>query len=142
MKRTAFSELEVRLKPFCERLARLYEDPMVILCGSAAVGESMPWSDVDLIVIADFEKPFLERLIEMALLDETGLRLEVLGYTPAEFMRMLGSLNPGAIEAVESGIPIMHGPFLSELKRRLLELKKLGLTRTQCTYLLAQETKQ
>jgi len=97
----------------------------------------MPWSDVDLIVIADFKKPFLERLVELALLNDTGLGLEVLGYTPDEFMQMLERLNPGAIEAVEFGIPIMQGRIFRELKLKLEELKKLGLKKTQCTYLLA-----
>jgi len=131
------STLKPKLKSFCERLSRLFQDPVLLLCGSTALGENMPWSDVDLIVIADFEKPFLDRLDELALLNDTGLGLEVLGYTPDEFMQMLDRLNPGAIEAVEFGIPIIHGKVLHELKRRLVELKKLGLTKTRCTYLLA-----
>jgi predicted nucleotidyltransferase len=130
--------LTLKLKPFCERLKGLLDDPVVLLYGSAALGENMPWSDVDLIVIADFEKPFLERLEELALLNDTGLQLEVLGYTPDEFMEMLDVLNAGAIEAVESGIPIVPGSLFPELKRKLMELKKLGLTKTRCTYLLAK----
>jgi hypothetical protein len=102
----------------------------------------MPWSDVDLMVIADFKKPFPERLEELALLNDTGLQLEILGYTPDEFMEMLDVLNAGAIEAVESGIPIVPGRLLPQLKRKLMELKKLGLTKTRCTYLLAEETKR
>jgi predicted nucleotidyltransferase len=130
--------LKAQLKAFCERLKRLYGDPVVVLCGSTALGESMPWSDIDLIVVADFEKPFLDRLSELALLNDTGLRLEVLGYTPAEFKQMLDNLNPGAIEAVEFGIPILPGRVFSELKEKLAELKKLGVTKTSCTYLLAK----
>ena len=102
----------------------------------------MPWSDIDLIVIADFKKPFLERLKELALLNDTGLALEVLGYTPPEFMQMLDNLNAGAIEAVEFGIPLLAGRFLPLLKEKLAELKKLGLKKTKCTYLLySQVTK-
>jgi predicted nucleotidyltransferase len=130
-----------RLKRFSERLARLYDDPVVLLHGSTALGENMPWSDLDLIVIADFEKPFLERLDELALLNETGLSLEVLGYRRDEFMEMLDKLNPSAIEALEFGIPILPGKFLSELKDKLAELKALGLTKTRCTYFLARGAK-
>jgi predicted nucleotidyltransferase len=139
---TAGTALEVSLKPFCERLRGLFNDPVVLLCGSTALGENMPWSDVDLIVIADFEKPFLERLKELALLNETDLGLEVLGYTPTEFMQMLDRLNPAAVEAAEFGIPILPGSFLPDLKRKLTELKKLGLTKTSCTYLLTQKTER
>jgi len=134
------TDLAVKLKPLCERLRCLFDDPLVLLCGSTALGENMPWSDVDLIVIADFQKPFLERLKELALPDDTGLALEVLGYTPAEFIQMLDRLNAAAIEAVEFGIPILPGNFLSTLKRKLAELKKLGLAKTSCTYLLARRT--
>jgi predicted nucleotidyltransferase len=138
MTQSGTATLKAQLKPFCEHLKRLYEEPVVVLCGSTAIGENMPWSDIDLIVVADFEKPFLDRLGELALLNDTGLSLEVLGYTPAEFMQMLDNLNPGAIEAVEFGIPILPGRVLSELKEKLAELKKLGVTKTPCTYLLAK----
>lgn len=110
-----------KLKPYCERLACLFNDPVVILCGSTALGENMPWSDIDLVVIADFEEPFLDRLTQLALLNETGLRLEVLGYTPSEFMQMLDRLNPGAIEAIEYGIPLIAGKLLPELNRKLAD---------------------
>jgi len=131
------SALRPKLRLFCKRLSHMFADPVVLLCGSTALGENMPWSDIDLIVIADFKKPFLDRLKELALLNDTGLRLEVLGYTPDEFMQMLNRLNPGAIEAAEFGIPIMTGKFLPQLKQKLTELKALGLTKTRCTYLLA-----
>jgi len=132
------ASIELKLKPYCEKLARLFDDPVVILCGSTALGENMPWSDVDLMVIADFEKPFLDRLTELALLNDTGLRLEVLGYTPNEFAQMLDNLNAAAIEAVEYGIPLISGKALPELRRKLVDLKKLGLTKTSCTYFIPQ----
>jgi predicted nucleotidyltransferase len=130
-----------KLKRFSERLACLYDDPVVLLHGSTALGENMPWSDIDLIVIADFEKPFLERLDELALLNDTGLRLEVVGYTRNEFVQMLDRLNPSAIEALEFGTPILPGAFLSEFMSKLAELKTLGLTKTRSTYFL-RETKR
>jgi len=132
------ASIRLKLKPYCEKLARLFDDPVVLLCGSTALGENMPWSDVDLMVIADFEKPFLDRLNELALLNDTGLRLEVLGYTPNEFTQMLDNLNAAAIDAVEYGIPLIAGKAFPELRRKLADLKKLGLTKTTCTYVLAR----
>ena len=142
MTRTTALTLKAKLRPFCERLTRRFSEPVVLLHGSTAVGENMPWSDLDLIVIANFEKPFLNRLAELALLNDTALPLEILGYTPDEFMQMLDGLNPSAIESVEFGIPILPGTLFPELKRKLAELKELGLTKTYCTYRLAQETKR
>jgi predicted nucleotidyltransferase len=142
MKNTTSLSLRLKLAPFCERLSRLYQEPVVLLCGSTALAENMPWSDIDLIVIAGFDKPFAERLEELALLNDTGLGLEFLGYTPEEFLQMLDRLNPGAIEALEFGIPIMSGKLFFEMRQKLAELEKLGLTKTRCTYFLAQETKR
>ena len=127
------------LQSYCNRLTHLYDKPTIILSGSTAVGEDMPWSDVDLIVIADFKKPFLERLEELAPPLDSHFNFEVIGYTPQEFIHMLDRLDIKAIEAVEQGIPIISNPlFLSELKRKLNELKSKGLRRTDCSYRLEQ----
>jgi len=125
------------LQSYCNRLTHLYDKPTIILSGSTAVGEDMPWSDVDLVVIADFKKPFLERLEELAPPFDSRINFEVIGYTPREFIYMLDRLDIKAIEAVEQGIPIASSPlFLSELKRKLDQLKSRGLTKTNCTYRL------
>jgi len=97
----------------------------------------MPWSDVDLIVIADFKKSFLERFEELAPPLDSRFNFEVIGYTPEEFIYMLDRFDIKAIEAVEEGIPIICSPlFFNELKRRLAQLKSRGLTKTNCTYRL------
>jgi len=97
----------------------------------------MPWSDVDLIVIADFKKPFLERLEELAPPLDSHFNFEVIGYTPQEFIYMLDRLDIKAIEAVEQGIPVISNPpLLGELKRKLDQLKSGGLMKTNCTYRL------
>nr|MDO8134785.1 nucleotidyltransferase domain-containing protein [Candidatus Njordarchaeum guaymaensis] len=125
------------LEGYCDRLARLYDQPTIILSGSTAVGEDMPWSDVDLIVIADFKKSFLERLEELAPPRDSRFNFEVIGYTPQEFIYMLDRLDIKAIEAVEEGIPVISNPlFFDELKRKLDQLKSMGLTKTNCTYRL------
>jgi len=129
--------LHRELQSYCNRLTHLYDQPTIILSGSTEVGEDMPWSDVDLVVIADFKKPFLERLEEPAPCPDGRINFEVIGYTPQEFMHMLDRLDIKAIEAVEQGILIISKPlFFSELKRKLDQLKSRGLTKTNCTYRL------
>jgi len=129
-------EFRKELQEYCDRLTRLYDAPTIILSGSTALGEDMPWSDVDLIVIADFEKSFLQRLEELAPSINNRFNFEAVGYTPREFLDMLGDLNVKAIEAVEQGIPINSSPIYTELKRKLNELKSEGLRRTNCSYRL------
>jgi len=131
-------EFRRELKEYCDRLARLYDEPIIIVSGSTALGEEMPWSDVDLIVIADFKKPFLQRLEELAPSIDSRFSFEMMGYTPQEFMDMLDSLNIKAIEAIEEGFPVRSGPGYKELKRKLNELKSMGIRRTKCSYRLEQ----
>ena len=126
------------LEHYCDRLKDIYGNLTIILSGSTAVGEDMPWSDVDLIVIADFKKPFIERLEELTPPINSHINFEVVAYTPEEFKQMFHQLNIKAIEAVEDGIPIVSGPILGELKARLVELKRRGLTKTKCSYILLQ----
>jgi len=129
--------LHKELQSYCSRLTHSYDQPAVILSGSTAVEEDMPWSDVDLIVIADFKKPFLERLEELAPPLDSHFNFEVIGYTPQEFIYMLDRLDIKAIEAVEQGIPVISNPpLLGELKRKLDQLKSGGLMKTNCTYRL------
>ena len=138
MTRLRSPEFRRELKEYCDRLARLYDEPIIIVSGSTALGEEMPWSDVDLIVIADFKKPFLQRLEELAPSVDSRFSFEVAGYTSQEFMDMLDRLNVKAIEAMQEGIPINSGPVYKELKRKLDELKNMGLRRTNCSYRLEQ----
>jgi hypothetical protein len=133
---TKEAPLNSKLRAFCQRLSKLLPDASVILHGSASLGENMPWSDVDLMVIADFKEPFFERQSHLALLNDTGLPLEIIAYTPGEFETMLDKLNAAAIESIETGIAVIPGPHLIRMKKRLHELKKLGLERTRCSYRL------
>lgn len=72
----------------CGRASQAY------LFGSVAAGGFGPLSDVDLMVVADTEVPFVER---GALFDDLRDRvpsLEILVYTPEEFARL--TANPSA----------------------------------------------
>jgi len=138
MTRLQSPEFRKELQRCCDRLVHLYNEPIIILSGSTALEEEMPWSDVDLIVIADFKKPFLERLEELASPLDSRFNFEVTGYTPQEFVDMLDRLDIKAIEAVEHGVVIITGPLFSELKLKLDELKSRGLKKTRCTYVLEE----
>ena len=71
----------------------------IILFGSQARGDSDEFSDLDLILIKETAKRFLERLIEVPLLP---IHADVFVYTPEEFERMKESENPFLMSALES----------------------------------------
>jgi len=81
-----------RLSPDLQQLvdALLPAEPeAIILFGSRARGEADEYSDYDVIVIKQTDKPFVERLTEMVpYIVRFGRPAEVLVYTPDEFERM------------------------------------------------------
>lgn len=81
--------LAEELRRFKERLSQRFCVTKMILFGSRARGDHLKTSDVDLIVVSpDFAGiPFLQRIREISALWESDLALEVLLYTPEEFVR-------------------------------------------------------
>ena len=62
--------------------------------GSVARGEADDASDLDLVIVADTQRPFLERHRDFAGLWDVWPRLDLLVYTPAELEQMQSEGNP------------------------------------------------
>ncbi len=60
----------------------------VVLFGSLARGEVGPWSDIDLILVKETDKRFLDRLDEFYGQVQPDLPVDVLIYTPEEFANL------------------------------------------------------
>lgn len=94
-------ELRRRLAPHVGRARK------VIAFGSVARGDPDEWSDLDLIIVADTSRPFLERFKDFAGLYDVWPRLDLLIYTPAEFERMIAEENPLVLDAIRKGV-VLH----------------------------------
>jgi len=82
-------EILRRLDRYVGRLVERLEPQAVVLFGSFARGDVHEASDLDLLVVADFPEPFLERigrLLELA--SDLELPLEPVGYTSEEVVAM------------------------------------------------------
>ena len=119
------------LVEFCMRVRDALAPHMIILHGSVARGLHGPWSDIDVIVVADFRESFLDRILRLLELAEPSLPVEPLGYTPEELERMLEQLNPLVLDALEFGVPLLGEERFRALRRRLEELKHEGLQRDE-----------
>src|SRR5512136_3348037 len=97
-------ERQAKLNQALERilltLAVEYRPEKVILFGSMAQGSVGEWSDLDLVIINDTSKPFLQRLKEVALLCRAPVGVDYLVYTPEEFAQMVQSKNPFILEEI------------------------------------------
>ena len=80
-----------------------YEPEKIILFGSVARGETDEFSDIDLIVIKDTDRPFFQRLADVNDFLPRDLAIDVLVYTPGEFEAMVEEGNPFIERALEGG---------------------------------------
>lgn len=93
-----------RIKKIIECIKK-YEPEKIILFGSYARGEIDEYSDIDLVVIKNTDKKFLERIIEVTKLiekNDSG-HVDVFVYTPEEFQRMIDSGNPFIENVLKEG---------------------------------------
>jgi len=69
-------------------LKEKYHPKKVLLFGSLVNNKINKWSDIDLILIKDTKKPFLERSKEVLLLLKPKVGIDILVYTPDEFRQL------------------------------------------------------
>ncbi len=79
----------------------------IVLYGSFARGDYHENSDIDLIIIGDFQGRIFERIGEILKYAPEGLEVEPFVYTPAEFKTMIKEKNPFIINAISTGIEIL-----------------------------------
>lgn len=103
------------LREFLERLRERIPVEALILFGSHARGGAGEWSDVDVLVVSDYFKGLTvpERLA--ILLELKRGRVEPLGYTYEELVKMVRRANPLALSALVEGVFLIWSPRVAEL---------------------------
>ena len=81
-------ELEQVVRKIVKKLKKDRSVRLILLFGSMARGDIRSGSDVDLIVVKETDKKFLDRLDEFY--EDADVAMDVLVYTPEEFERMKG----------------------------------------------------
>jgi len=90
--RSRLAELTHELNRMVESIIREYNPLRIIVFGSVANGIVDEWSDVDLVVIKETDKPFYERLEEVVQIAQPNVAADILVYTPEEEERMKDNL--------------------------------------------------
>ena len=84
-----------------------------IVFGSYARGDANEYSDLDLIIVADTDKRFLQRHKDYRQVfrswDPWGKSLDLLIYTPEEIDSMQARNNPFICSALQEGIVVYEG---------------------------------
>jgi len=134
-------EVSKELERIIENLRRELNVKAVILFGSRARGDWKPWSDFDLLIIADFKEKYLDRFGKlMEIVGDIPLPIEFHPYTLDEAVEMLKKCNPLIVNALEEGIVLYSTTEISKLFEVYKELKKRGLKRTETTIIIPSET--
>jgi len=125
------------LKHVVEKLKRRYKLHAVILFGSVARGDWGPWSDVDLLIVADFSEPYLSRLRElMELLNEFKTPIEPHPYRIDEVKEMLSKLNPLIVDALDEGKQIYVSEEFHEVLNQFKKLREKCLRKSKTSIYL------
>lgn len=92
-----------QLEEYCREIARELNPQAVVLFGSFATGDINEGSDIDIMVIADFQVGFLDRIKLLLDLNRFNLPIEPIGYTSAELEHMKQKRNPFITEVLTTG---------------------------------------
>lgn len=112
----------------------------VILFGSRARGDWVPWSDYDLLIVADFQEKYLDRIGKILnILGKIKIPIEPHPYTLEEAISMLRNGNPIIVDAIEEGKILYTTRRLKRLYEEYQKLKRNGLARTHTTIIIPKK---
>lgn len=96
-------EVFIKIDNYVNEVIDKLNPRLIILFGSFATKDINEGSDVDIVVVADFEESFLDRIRVLMDLNRFGIPIEPIGYTPAEFEEMKSKRNPFILEVIDKG---------------------------------------
>lgn len=99
-----YQDIEIELRRLAKTLRERFNASTVIVYGSYVHGSLHEGSDIDMLIVGDFEGKFHKRIAEV--LDMTWLPIEPLCYTADEFAEMIKSGNSLLKRALEEGITL------------------------------------
>ena len=82
------TQLDRELKRITEAVVRDYHPQRIILFGSLATGRVHEWSDIDLAIVKDTPRRFLDRIGDVHQLVDPQVGFNVVVYTPQEVAQM------------------------------------------------------
>lgn len=84
-------QLATELDRFIQIVVEHMQPERIILFGSFASGRIDEWSDLDLVVVAQTDLPFYDRLKQVILLVRSTVGMDVVVYTPDEWEHLKAS---------------------------------------------------
>ncbi|MHA1721376.1 MAG: nucleotidyltransferase domain-containing protein [Promethearchaeota archaeon] len=88
-----------------------------IIFGSRARGDYLPYSDFDVLIVADFKEKYISRgewIVQIA----PDVAIDIFTYTPNEFENLFNSYNLTAIDSIGEGIVLVGDNFYKKYKKK------------------------
>lgn len=101
--------LERELSRYVRLLREHYQPQRIVLFGSLAAGETERWSDIDLVIVKETGRKFLDRIREVLELLRPEVGVDILVYTPDEFDRLTQERDFVRDEIVNKGRVLYDG---------------------------------
>ncbi|MEM1668478.1 MAG: nucleotidyltransferase domain-containing protein [Thermofilaceae archaeon] len=122
-----------------EKITSVLKVDAIVLFGSRARGDYKPWSDYDILVLADFEEKYLDRIGRIfEITKDLTLNIEPHPYTLEEAIEMLKKGNPIIVDALSEGVVLYASERFSRLVEVYRELVKRGLRKTETSVIVPQ----
>jgi len=96
-------EIFKKIEAYVQEVVENLNPYLVILFGSFATNNINEGSDVDIMVVADFQEDFLDRITKLMDINKFGIPVEPVGYTLEEFREMKRRKNAFILEVTERG---------------------------------------
>ncbi|MEM1794571.1 MAG: nucleotidyltransferase domain-containing protein, partial [Desulfurococcaceae archaeon] len=125
------------LSEVIKRILSSFKAYAVILFGSRARGDYKPWSDYDILIIADFRERYLDRIGNiLELVSNININVEPHPYTLNEAIEMLKKGNPIIVDALSEGIILYSREEFKELLKLYEELLRKGLKKSETSVIV------
>lgn len=102
------TQLEQELKRVTKVLVREYQPQRMILFGSLATGRVHEWSDIDLAIVKDISRRFIDRIGDVLHLTHPQVGLNVVVYTPQEVDQMSANDNYFWVDEIEKKGKVLY----------------------------------
>lgn len=113
--KAVYQSIKISLKNLISHL----KPECIILYGSFARGDYNERSDIDIIVIStNLPLNFYKRMQQLYELIDTNEVIDILGYTPDEFIQMLEKRHCTSLFTMDEGIPLYGKKYFNELKKK------------------------
>jgi predicted nucleotidyltransferase len=129
-------EIETAINEFIFQITQIRSLKCIILFGSYARGDFSPYSDIDLIIIGDFNEIYIKRSLSLLSLNKSKHNFEVFCYTELEFEKMFVKGNALILDAIYDGISLKGNSYFEGYKNRMSSMIEKGLKRSNCTWIL------